>query len=71
MKRLNALVAGGEPAVVHQILPDRHNVAATGECEFERGTETKTVAADEALAFFIHPQEGNSHLSTDELRWNA
>ena len=31
----DALVAGGEAAGVHQILPDRHGVAAMGEPEFD------------------------------------
>ena len=32
----DALVAGGETAGVHQILPDGHGVAATGEPEFDQ-----------------------------------
>ena len=32
---LDALVAGGETVGVHQILPDRHGVTATGEPEFD------------------------------------
>ena len=54
----DALIAGGEAVGVHQILPDRHGVAATGEPHFDgfpvgfagagRGTATGLSVADSA-----------------------
>ena len=59
---LDALIAGGEAAGIHQFLPDRHGVAATGEPDFDGVAMHRRTAE---FSGYDLPAQRNRATSTD------